>query len=475
MTDTITDPTTDTAPGQDSDQDDGSSRPVYLGAALIRITVRSAAARIDLVVPAGVAVAELLPDLAAEVGVLDASTAHGGYRLVRGDGVALWAGESLGEQGIVDGDVLLVAAGVDDEAPRVYDDVVEAVADTVERIWRPWDAGAARWTALTAAIALLGVGAVALGLARDEGVPVYAGGYVAAVLLLAGGIVLTRARGEHQVGTALAWLAAPYAAAAGLAITPDEPVLRLPLALAGAGVFAVGVAGMLALGRTRFALLPPLVVGSAAGGCGGALAALEDSRPGVSAAVVLVVAVIVGALLPMFAVANTGLRPPRPQSNNDLVEDPEPLGPGDVEGRLRLGRELSLALSATVALLVIAATPMVVDLGVGGAALAGAAAATLLLRTRQYRTFGEVAIGVGGGAGGAVALIVSAIVLHPDWRPTLAGIGAGVGVLVLLFALSPQRPTLRLGRVADAAESGALVALVPLAVVASGLLDVVNR
>ncbi|MGQ0631845.1 MAG: type VII secretion integral membrane protein EccD [Sporichthyaceae bacterium] len=480
MTDTITDPSTDAAPDHDEDPDAGASpgpapRPAHHGAALIRITVRSATQRVDLVVPGAVAVADLLPDLAAEVGVLDASTAHGGYRLVRGDGEELWADEGLSEQGIVDGDVLLVAAGVDDEVPRVYDDVVEAVADTVERVWRPWDAAAARWTALTAAAALLGVGAVALGLARDEGVPVYVGGYLAAVLLLAGGIVLAQARGEHQVGTVVAWLAAPYAAAAGLAVTPDEPVLRLPLALAGAGVFAVGVIGMLALSRTRFALLPPLVVGAAAGGCGGALAALDDARPGVAAAVVLVVAVIAGVLLPMFAVANTGLRPPQPQNNNDLVEDPEPLGPEDVEGRLRVGREMSLALSATVALLVILATPMVVDLGVGGAALAGAAAAALLLRTRQYRTYAEVAVGVGGGVGGAVALIVSAIVLHPDWRPTLAGIGAGVGVAVLLFAISPNRPPLRLGRAADAAESGALVALVPLAVIASGLLDVVNR
>lgn len=474
MTDTISDAGTHSISDTDV-VDAAGAHPAAHTSILIRVSVRAGAQRVDLAVPGSVAVAELLPDLAAEVGVLDASTAHAGYRLVRGDGETLWPDEGLTAQGVVDGDVLVIAVGAEDEAPRVYDDVVEAVADTVERVWRPWDPAAARWTALIAAAALLGVGAVALGLARDEGVPVYVGGYIAAMLLLAGGAVLSQVRGEREVGALTTWLAVPYAAAAGLAITPDEPVLRLPLALAGAGVFVVGVVGMLTLSRTRFVLLPALTVGAAAGACGGVLAGFDDARPGAAAAVVLVIAVVGGVLLPMFAVSNTGLRVANPQSNSDLLADDEPYLREDVEVRMRLGREVVLALGAAVALVVVLTTPMVVDLGVGGAVLAGCAAGALLLRTRQYRTFGDVAVSVGGGVGGAIALIISALVLHPDWRPTMAGIGAVVGVAILVFAISPNRPTLRLGRAADLAESGTLVALLPLLALASGLVDAAKR
>lgn len=437
-------------------------------AGLIRVSLRAGATRVDLTVPGGVPVAELLPDLAAEVGILDVATSYAGYRLVRADGVSLRPTAGLAAQDIADGDVLLVAAGIDDPLPRVYDDVVEAVAESVERAWRPWDAAAARMTSVVAAVALLAVGAVALGLARDEGAPVLAGGAAAAGLLLVAGAVLARAYGEDLVGTAIAWLAAPYAAAAGLAVTPDEPVLELPLCIAGGMVLGVGVIAMAAMGRTRFAFLPPIAVGAAAAGCGGVLAGANDAEPGAAGAVVLAVAVIVGLLLPGLASSTTGLRAPQPQSTADLLDDPEPLPEPEVRRRVGIGRDVLLALSATVALVVVLATPLAVDLGVTGAALAGAGAAALLLRTRHFRTHSEVALGVVGGVGTGIAVVISGMVLHPDWRPALAAIGAAAGVLVLLAAMRPGGLPLRVRRAADLAENGVVMALLPLLVVAAG-------
>lgn len=457
---------------------DTIAEPGAAGAApatLLRVSVRSGTSRVDVAVPGGVAVAELLPDLAAEVGVLDVTTVYAGYRLVRGDGAELCPDEGLTAQGIVDGDTLVIAVGADDEHERVYDDVVEAVADTVQAGWKSWDARAARWTALITAAAMLLLGAIALGLARDEGVPVLAGGAVAAVALLVAAGYLARARNEHEVAAAAACLAVPYAAAAGLAVLEDDPVLRLPMALAGAGGFLVAAIGLLLLTRTRFALLPALVTGAAAGACGGVLDAIDDAKPGVAISVVLVLAVIVGVLLPMFAVSNTGLQAPSPQTTQDLTADAEPYVRQDVEQRIRIGREVLLALSATVALLVVVSTPFAVDLGIGGAALAGCAAAALLLRTRQFHSWGEVAVGVGGGVGGFIALVISASVLHPDWRPAIAVLGAVAGLAVIALTLSPNRPPLRLARAADVAENGTLLALMPLLAVASGLVELVNR
>src|SRR6476661_10821669 len=96
---------------------------------LVRVTVASGTRRVDLVLPSAVPVAELVPELARSVGLLDAATVYAGYRLVSMDGRELSSDAGLAIQGVEDGGVITVAAGVEDPAPRVYDDVVEAMAD----------------------------------------------------------------------------------------------------------------------------------------------------------------------------------------------------------------------------------------------------------------------------------------------------------------------------------------------------------
>ena len=48
---------------------------------LVRVTVASGTRRVDLVLPGAVPVAELVPELARSVGLLDPVTVYGGYRL----------------------------------------------------------------------------------------------------------------------------------------------------------------------------------------------------------------------------------------------------------------------------------------------------------------------------------------------------------------------------------------------------------
>ena len=108
---------------------------------LVRVTIASGSRRVDLVLPGSIPVAELVPELARSVGLLDASTVYGGYRLVTQEGRILVNNAGLTMQGIEDGGLLTVTAGVDDKAPRVYDDVVEAMADVVENELKPVGAG----------------------------------------------------------------------------------------------------------------------------------------------------------------------------------------------------------------------------------------------------------------------------------------------------------------------------------------------
>ncbi|MGN6129279.1 MAG: EsaB/YukD family protein, partial [Nocardioidaceae bacterium] len=65
-------------------------------AALVRVTVVAGERRADLALPGGVPVAELLPELARTVGVLDAENVYGGYGLRAADGRLL-----SGETGLV--------------------------------------------------------------------------------------------------------------------------------------------------------------------------------------------------------------------------------------------------------------------------------------------------------------------------------------------------------------------------------------
>ena len=59
----------------------GPSSPPSPTSGLVRVTVASGTRRVDLVLPGAVPVAELVPELARSVGLLDATTVYGGYRL----------------------------------------------------------------------------------------------------------------------------------------------------------------------------------------------------------------------------------------------------------------------------------------------------------------------------------------------------------------------------------------------------------
>jgi len=107
---------------------------------LLRVTVTAGERRADLGLPGTVALAEIVPGLARTLGVLDAALVHAGYRLVRPDGRALDTARSLVAQGVADGEVLSLEVGALAPEPRVYDDLVEAVADAVEERYRPWTA-----------------------------------------------------------------------------------------------------------------------------------------------------------------------------------------------------------------------------------------------------------------------------------------------------------------------------------------------
>src|SRR5689334_15319705 len=199
---------------------------------MVRVTVASGTHRVDLVLPGAVPVAELVPELARSVGLLDATTVYGGYRLVTVEGRQLAPDAGLTIQGIEDGGVITVTAGVSNPAPRVYDDVVEAMADVVERDLKPWSPETGRRTALSAAGLLMALGALALLIQHESAVAVAAAALVA-VSLVVGAIVLSRGQDEPDAAVAVAWMGTAYAAVAGLMWAWHDDFFGYPLAAAG--------------------------------------------------------------------------------------------------------------------------------------------------------------------------------------------------------------------------------------------------
>ncbi|WP_188111170.1 EsaB/YukD family protein [Nocardioides antri] len=155
---------------------------------LLRVTAAAGRRRSDLAVPGGVALAELVPDLARAVGLLDPAAAYAGYQVQVG-GRRLRADQGLREQGVDDGALLAVAAVADSPPPAPYDDLVDATADAVrqQRGWQPADTRRTTLTAGLAASALglaLGVGVVAAGAAPRVPGAGWDPGLVAAVALV---------------------------------------------------------------------------------------------------------------------------------------------------------------------------------------------------------------------------------------------------------------------------------------------------
>ncbi|WP_122819187.1 type VII secretion integral membrane protein EccD [Nocardioides pantholopis] len=439
---------------------------------LVRVTVASGTRRVDLVLPGSVPLAELLPELVRSVGLLDATTVYGGYRVVTAEGRELATDAGLTIQGVEDGGLLTVAARVDDDPPRVYDDVVEAMADVVERDLRPWDPASGRRTALAASGLLMALGAAAL--LTERGAQLAGStAAVVALALLAGAVVLSRAQREPEAGVAVAWMGTAYAAVAGLVLAPEGPFFQLPVAYAGAGALGAGLVALTGLGAGRALAIPPVVVGAVFLGTG-----LVGRASDLDAATVLVPAlvlvVLAGSVFPWLALGVTGTAPDQLYSARDVTADPAEIDPARVGADARVAHEILVAISATVGLLLVLVAPVAVGTGLAGTLLALACCAVVMLRTRQYRTGPEVLVGLVSGVLGLGCVAASVLWLHPDWRPGLALVLAGAGLAVLAATLLPGPPSLRRGRLGDIAESVALLALLPLLLVATGVVAAVG-
>ncbi len=435
---------------------------------LIRVTVTAGDRTLDLVLPSRLPLAEIVPEVAGLIGSLDAYEAYGGYALVGSDGRALDLDASFLAQGVHDGQVLTLVTGAEAEDKKVYDDVVEAVADSVEGLGAGWTAQNSRATTLGLSALLLGLGAAALFLQRQGGFVVTVVAGVASLLLLLAGAVFARVRVDVAAAVVVLIGSAVYAVVAALSAVSGD-VRKLPLVVAGVALAVVGGLSMALLRDHAWAFLPGVVVGLAAAATGGVLLA-STFDPNKVVAIVVVVAVVLGSLIPWFALSSSRTMVTPMQSESEILAEPAPIDPDRVQRGIDLAHDLVLGLSLSVAIIVVLSAPSVVALGWAGLGIIWAAGVVQMMRTRQFLLARDVVVGLLGGALGIVAGTVTALLQHPAWGVVIGPVVGVAAAAVLVSLALPDKATVRKGRILDLCEALALFALVPLLVIALGLI-----
>lgn len=440
---------------------------------LVRVSIASGERVTDLVLPSRLPIIEVLPEVASAVGALDAYVAHGGYTLVLPDGRSLDVDSSFVAQGVHDGALLSLVNGAELTAPKVYDDVVEAVADAVDTAGSTWTGASARTTTLAVCGLLLALGAFVLVLQRTGGVIVPVVAAVAAVLLLLAGAVFARGRDDAAVATVVLAGAAAYAGVAAFTAIGGDP-LTLPLLAAGVALVTVGAIATFLLPVRGWSFLPALVLGATAAIIGATLT-LTRLDPRAVVAIVTVVAVLLGSVIPWVGLSSARALPAPMTSEAELEAEVAPVDLAEVARRVKTAQEVTLGLGVSVALLLAICAPAVAGLGWAGLGVVWTAGLALVMRTRQALRAADVVVGLAGGAAAITTGTVAAVLTRPAWGGPIAAAVAVLAIAVLATLAIPRRATVRWGRMVDVAESAALFLMIPLLVIAIGLLAAVRR
>lgn len=430
--------------------------------------------RVDVALPADVPVAELVPMLLELVGEPAPGARPVPWRLSGPGGGPLPPDATLAELGMPDGELLRLAPADPPPPPPVFDDPVEALADTAGAAGPP-----GRTIAAVAAPAAVALAAAVLPAARGAG-PLTA---LAAAVAVAGVVAALALAGRPAPGLrvrrAAAVTAVPLAASAAVTALPGAPgAAHLVLAAVACGTAA-------AAGQILLRVVTPVLVAVVVGAVPVGAAALVRLRFGVDVAALAAgtaaTLLAIGPLLPRAALRLAGLPPPVvPADARELVaadHGEDLLPPDELADRAELARGLLAGLTAGTAVVAAAAAPLAAASGGwAGPVFACVAAAVLVLRGRGYADPGPARTLQAGGAAAALALVALAAAAGGPGTRVLAAAGLLATAAGLTAAgLRPPAAGSPVARRAVDIVEGALLALaVPLAVGAMGLYGLVR-
>jgi type VII secretion integral membrane protein EccD len=430
---------------------------------LRRVSVHAGTTEVDLSLPAGVAVAVLIPsilDIVDGSGELEAKR----YQLSTPGAAALDASKTLAQNDIRDGDLLVLTQSPPPPPAVRYDDVAEALSTALDAA--PRRAAHPQATRITGAVAtgcLSGTGALVLIRNTLEANVFGRSGAAAGVAASAGIVALLCAAIAHRcyhdatAGLALSVLGIAFAAVAGLLAVPGAPAVPNALlaaaAAAATSVLALRVVGCGVVTLTAVSCAATLVAVAA---LVGVLTAAP--LPALGSLAALACLGLTG-LAARLSIALTGLSPrlappPELEPANGLAD--KAVRADNWLTALLAGCSSSAAAGAVVTALAGAARPPSIAFG----ALTGA---LLLLRARSHDGARRLVLVVGGTAVIAATLAAAGSAMPQRGALTAAVTAMLAAAAMYLGFVAPAisaSPVLRRG--VEALECAALVAMAPL-------------
>ena len=441
-----------------------------------RVTVVAPRTRIDVALPADVAVADLLPmllEMAKEV-TPDGGARHGGWCVARLGEAPLEPSRTLASLGVVDGDLLQLRRRSENPPPPLYDDVVDAIAESTPDSYRPWTKDIAhRFGHITAVLALIAAAVAALfaGPLADPSsngiAPAIAAGAIAIIAVIVGATI-TRSYGSGRTGVIVAAAGGmPMALVSGLYVVPHG-VHAANYLLACVFLLLVSLASIMVIGSGV-----TVFVAGATAGLFGALSFVAgvflNSPPSGIAAVTAAVALAALSVLPRLTIWMAKLPLPHvPGNAEDLKEDSG--FPDYTEIERRAGRAHEFMTGMIIGCGVTAAVGAVVaatDPEIWGVIEGAAIAVVLMLRGRTYANGSQAVALLSTGILTAAGLLIGWLVDATPNNRLLMVFGVlvvlAIAGLVIGIVFPDQRFSPVMRRTVDIIEMLLIASVLPLA------------
>jgi type VII secretion integral membrane protein EccD len=451
-------------------------------AGLVRVTVAAPRRRVDIALPEGIAVAEMLPVLLRHGGeeLADEGVDHGGWLLRRGDGTALAATKTLGSYRVRDGEVLHLVPGWQEWPELDYDDLVDAIASGSRRRNRSWSPGTTRQVGLVIGGVAIMAGLVAVFRSGPHWAVAGRWALAQAGILLLAAVVLARALGDRAAGNVVGLLALPYASVGGALLVAHAgswPGLGASqVEVAGAMLALAALLGYLGVGSDGALFVAGAVAGLLAG-TGGWLTASEGMAPARAAAILLCAALLLAPAFNSLAIWLARLPiPVLPRSPTDLIRDvPQPPRPAVYAAVARADGLLTGLLIGSSVVAAVAEVVLIRSDGSAARWLVTVTGAAYWLRARPYVIVRQRLPLLLVGFVGALVLLLGPAMSEPDRRlsfagPLLLGFGAVAIMLGLAYSQRTAGPYLR--RYVELVELVLVLAVLP---IAAGVLGLYGR
>ncbi|MBT1174542.1 type VII secretion protein [Bifidobacterium sp. LC6] len=438
------------------------------GVQQLHISVVYKTRTIDLSVGTTPIVADLLPDIARRLGVLDPAIVYGGYRLIDREGNPLSPSQTLEEQHITEGSTFTLEPGALNETDIVYDDVVEAVGASVQSVHKPWTKNHTTLTSLIISAGMLTVSAGCLAVFSPTIVNATLG-FGFAIILIALCSVLDRKNIIPQALT-VGLISSAFAAIGGYQLIatlfPGNHFYGLPLLGAAAGSIIAGGLMAVAAPRTKPYALIPVIIGALTVIPSGLafMFPLNERHIWIFTATAIAIA---ANGLPTMCLSLARISVNSPHSESDIFKLPEDIDYEDIKQRYIFGSTMLFIGRIAVAALLLIVTPLLTTLQTPlGAGICLLAFMGMLLDSRQIYTLREMIVTVGAAGIGIITTGLLTSQTHPELSIPLTLIMLASALITVIFTNITHQQSLFATRVADAAEILCIVLLPPFAYLA---------